>query len=148
MNEQEKKAEQPQNAAGTGSTDGIERPKELTFSANWNNKLFGSIFSTIRLQNPEKWKIGDVWTIKLKSNLGDVTVCTAEVIDVVPTEINSLTSIACIDTGLSLEQTKKMFREWYQKYATPENEIFLHYIVFRRISPSRVFVKKFEVSND
>lgn len=141
-------AEQPLNNSQKGAAQGTERPKELTFSANWNNKLFGSVFSTIRLQNSEKWKIGEIWTIKLKSNLGDVTVCTAEVIDVVPTEINSLTSIACIDTGLSLEQTKKMFREWYQKYATSENEIFLHYIVFKRISPSRVFVKKFEVSND
>lgn len=44
--------------------------KNLNFSFNWNNKLHCSSFSTIRIFNPEKYVLLDVYEILLKSKSG------------------------------------------------------------------------------
>ena len=40
--------------------------KTITFSYNWNNKLGRKAFTTIRLYNPNKYKIGETYNINLK----------------------------------------------------------------------------------
>lgn len=88
----------------------------LEFSENWNNKLYCKCFSTIRMHNPEKYRLGNKFQVKLK---GQTRPHPAVVRAVTPFYIGNLTEgMALIDTGYSKAQAQKIIRTMY-KYKVP-----------------------------
>jgi len=43
--------------------------RQVKFSTNWNNKLDCRCFTTIRLKNPSKHKLNEVYAILLKNSV-------------------------------------------------------------------------------
>lgn len=85
-------------------------PKDINFSANWNNKLDNKFFTTIRLQNKNKYQIGHYFNIYLKGMLYKKAV----IKDIWVIHLGQLDQFtACLDTGYSLEQTKGILYKMY-----------------------------------
>lgn len=85
---------------------------EIAFTTNWNQKLFCSAFTTIRLQNPKKFVVGRVYKIVLKGKIHSVARCHA----IHKIEFNQLTDSLCyLDTGYNKEVTSNIFEKMYTK---------------------------------
>ena len=85
--------------------------KTITFSYNWNNKLGCKAFTTIRLYNPNKYKIGETYKINLKKEcIGAGKIIAIK--NFMLKELNEF--IAHIDTGYSKEECEKIIRRMYE----------------------------------
>lgn len=81
----------------------------IDFSYNWNNKLNGRFFTTLRLNNP-KYQIGKTFQVRLKGH----DLCIAQVVDfkiLMLKDINSY--IAGLDTGYTVPLCKEVIRKMY-----------------------------------
>lgn len=83
----------------------------INFGHNWNAKLFGKAFSTIRIKNENKYQVGNEYEIQLHGK---------EIGRGVIRHINHFTidqlstPMALIDTGYSLAETKKIILTMYK----------------------------------
>jgi len=84
---------------------------KIEFSYNWNNKLENKAFTTIRLHNPKKYLVGNVYDIEINGNAKG----TATLHEIRILKINQLNDFICfIDTGYNREQTIKMLQRMYK----------------------------------
>ncbi|MDD4992153.1 MAG: hypothetical protein PHR83_07980 [Paludibacter sp.] len=84
---------------------------KIQFSYNWNNKLQNKAFTTIRLHNPNKYKVGNVYEIEINDNPKG----TATLQDVRVLRIDQLNDFICyLDTGYNREQTINMLQRMYK----------------------------------
>ena len=82
----------------------------LNFSTNWNNKLTGKTYTTIRLFNEHRFKIGKTFMVTIKKKNLHV----AQVVDlkvITPDTLNEW--IARLDTGYSLPETLSILKKMY-----------------------------------
>lgn len=87
----------------------ITKSETLRFSYNWNNKLTGQYFTTIRLEN-QRFQKGKTLTVQLQEkNLFEAMIMDTRILRL--EDINEW--IAGIDTGYSREDTQKIFRKMY-----------------------------------
>jgi hypothetical protein len=89
--------------------------KEIRFSQNWNNKLNGEYFTTIRRYNPEKYAVGEVYHITMKTKTRWFTdFGNAVAVDVKKIMGRDFNEFICgLDTGYSVKDTKVIFRRMY-----------------------------------
>lgn len=85
---------------------------KIPFSTNWNNKLACSVFTTIRIHQPNKFKLGVKGEVTLRTKeLGEV-----EIIGLMTVNATDLTEMLCyIDTGYSKKETLQLLEEMYKK---------------------------------
>jgi len=84
--------------------------KTIDFSTNWNNKLANRAFTTIRLKNTAKYKIGEMYSITLNKK----PLATRKILDIRTFVLSELNEWICrIDTGYSLPQTIEMMKKMY-----------------------------------
>ena len=84
--------------------------KKIIFSYNWNFKLSGKSFTTIRLNG--SYVVGDLVQVFLKKNILGVYEITAKKI----IKLNDINEwISRIDTGYSAEQCKDILKKMYSK---------------------------------
>ncbi len=98
--------------------------KRINFAKNWNFKLYSKAFSTIRLENSEKYIVGKEYAVWL----GEEVYSCAVLVSARVLPLNELTEeMAYLDTGLSLKKTKELLREFYPEICedTP-----MHYLIF------------------
>lgn len=101
--------------------------KELKFSYNWNNKLDCKAFTTLRLSNRNKYKIGN----QLKVICGNLEFV-VEIISIKQMRLNQVNEfIAYIDTGYSLDEFKKLIIKMYQKIIS--NDTIFDFILLKKI---------------
>lgn len=108
--------------------------QNLDFSYNWNNKLSGKCFTTIRLHNPLKYCVGNVLNVTLKLQpRGRVKILrvTTFTID----KINDY--IACLDTGYPAEECKKMLKEMYKNKGVNWNTQLLDFCLLQYIDQGK-----------
>ena len=85
--------------------------KTINFTYNWNNKLDCKAFTTFRLRNPAKYKIGESYQILLKGKV----VGTATIVQILPLTLDKVNEwIARLDTGYSLPEFKKLVETMYK----------------------------------
>lgn len=85
--------------------------QNLDFSYNWNNKLNGKYFTTIRLHNPLKYCVGNILKVTLKLQpRGRVKILRVKTMTI--DQINDY--IACLDTGYQAEECKKFLKGMYK----------------------------------
>lgn len=84
---------------------------KIRFSYNWNNKLQNKAFTTIRLHNPNKYEVGNVYEIEIN----DIQKGLATLQDLRVLKISQLNDFICyLDTGYSREQTIRMLQRMYK----------------------------------
>ena len=92
--------------------------ENLFFQENYNNKLGNEVLTTIRLEDPEKFKIGNVFTLlqsRGKINFGQYQVIDTKIINL-PQMNNWITQL---DAGMDVEQFKTLMMECYPNQITP-----------------------------
>jgi len=83
----------------------------ISFSYNWNNKLQNKAFTTIRLHNPKKYKVGNMFQIELKGE----TLGTAILQEKRTLKADQLNNFICfLDTGYSRADTINMITKMYK----------------------------------
>lgn len=83
----------------------------LDFHYNWNGKLSCNSFTTIRLHNPAKYFVGQVFEVRLnKSTFGFYRV--HQVKSITLPQISDW--IALLDTGYDAEKTREILRGMYR----------------------------------
>lgn len=89
----------------------------LKFSFNWNNKLSCGSFTSIRMWNPEKYRIGNTLHVVLtkkdgtvKTDYGDAVI--ADIRRIKLDQINEF--VARLDTGYDAERCKDLLRTMYK----------------------------------
>ena len=92
--------------------------EKLIFSHDWNRKLNGIFFTTIRRYNPKKYARGNRVEVYCKYGKAYHSFGVAEIVDVRKITLNDLNEYICgLDTGYSVEETKKIFRRMYKNNA-------------------------------
>lgn len=95
---------------------------KLIFSYNWNNKLDGKRYTTLRLHNP-KYKTGEIFEIFLGKRFKHK----ARIVEVRCMHLSELTEMqASLDTGYSRQETLKIIRTMYKnKSLNVDKEVFV-----------------------
>lgn len=84
----------------------------INFSYNWNDKLTGRYYTTLRKHQPGRFKPGKTFLTYFKRKPLHVS----EVIEVKTIQVSQLNEwIARLDTGYSLEETKDILKKMYQR---------------------------------
>lgn len=105
---------------------------KLEFSTNWNKKLNCKCFTTIRLHNPQKYFIGEVYAIILNNK----TIGFAKLKDLRQIKISEITNfMSFLDTGYNAATTQDIIKSIYKtKHLNFETQIF-DYCVFEYDNP-------------
>lgn len=95
--------------------------ERINFSYNWNNKLAGRYFTTIRLKN-HKYNTGSIYSICLKEK----HLFRGEIIEIKELEIDQINNfIAGIDTGYTAEACKEIIKKMYQQADWKTQKLYL-----------------------
>lgn len=111
--------------------------KTINFSYNWNNKLHCKAFTTIRLSNPKKYKIGDTYSIQLTEKGKDaIQLGKATIVGLRDFNILDLSQfVSFIDTGYSVEETKRIIFTMYKNYNINWDTQRLQLILLKYLKP-------------
>lgn len=97
-------------------------PGIIDFSHNWNKKLDATAFTTIRLRNDNKYKIGAEFYINLKHERRNINKGVARCVDVKHFKLAQLNNfIAYLDTGYNVSECRRMFEIMYKNVQPPIN---------------------------
>lgn len=106
----------------------------IKFSYNWNNKLDSNYFTTIRRYNPDKYHLGAVHSVMLKTKGRWVTCYNkARIIDVKMLKLSQIADnpwICGLDTGYSQKETESIFRKMYEDLT---EESLFSYVLYKYI---------------
>ncbi|MCG8208843.1 MULTISPECIES: hypothetical protein [Tenacibaculum] len=104
----------------------------INFSSNWNNKLNCEYFTTIRIYNPIKHKIGNKFNVFLGKKLK----IKAEIIGIKKGFAKDLNEYDCyLDTGYNKQETITILQKIYPKTNLKHKVIVL--ILLKRIAPPK-----------
>ena len=85
--------------------------KTINFSYNWNNKLDCKAFTTLRLSNRNKYKIGETYAVNLKSKF----IKNAQIIDIKTIWLHQINDyITYLDTGYNKEECINIIKKMYK----------------------------------
>ena len=85
--------------------------KTINFSYNWNNKLDCKSFTTLRLSNRNKYKIGETYSVSIKNQIKKNVV----IIDIKTIWLHEINDfIAYLDTGYSKEECINIIKKMYK----------------------------------
>jgi hypothetical protein len=114
----------------------------IKFSFNWNKKLETDIFTTIRLENPNKYRQGEQYLLRLeeRGRLIDRGIC--EIIEITTIKLFQLKPYAAyLDTGYNLDATKDIIYKMYP--ATDWQKQNLYYMLIRKVKQTNEMPKLF-----
>lgn len=104
----------------------------ISFTYNWNNKLSGKIFTTIRLKN-FKFRLDETYEIYLRKGKGFVFLCHATIIDIRYIKLSAINEfIAGLDTGYSALECKNLIQTMYKRINPDWNTQVLCFILLRK----------------
>lgn len=99
----------------------------LDFSYNWNNKLNGKAFTSIRLWNENKYEVGNVYEIRL----GNAKKGSARLISMKRIRLNQINDhIALLDTGYMANECVEIIKTMYKNKRIDWDTQCLAYCLF------------------
>ncbi|HBX45537.1 ASCH domain-containing protein [Limibacterium fermenti] len=99
----------------------------LNFSYNWNSKLNGKAFTSIRLWNDRKYTIGMGYDIYLN----DIFRGRAVLLSIKRIKLESINEhIARLDTGYSANECRELIRKMYKNKRMDWSSQYLAYLLF------------------
>jgi len=97
-------------------------PGIIDFNHNWNKKLDATAFTTIRLRNDYKYKIGAEFYINLKYENRNINKGEARCVDVKYLKLDQINNfIAYLDTGYNVAECRRILKTMYKNYMPPIN---------------------------
>jgi hypothetical protein len=105
----------------------------VRFLKNWNNKLTGDYFTSIRLRG-EKYRRGNtlkllLWERGIYRTLGQVRVVEAK-----PLRLHQITPyISYLDAGMDVDRTKEMLYHMYRERVPDVNQADFVLVLFERV---------------
>jgi len=86
----------------------------IKFTFNWNKKLETDTFTTIRLENPYKYKLGEVYNIiQVEKGINRMR-GEGKIIELCSIKLHQLKEINCyLDTGYGMDATKDILYKMY-----------------------------------
>jgi len=108
----------------------------INFTYNWNNKLSGKAFTTLRLKNP-RYRIEETYEIYLKKGKeGFSFLCHATIVDIKDITLSGISEyIALLDTGYYARECKEIVRKMYSKSQPDWNRQLLSFILLKKTEP-------------
>lgn len=100
----------------------------ILFSKNWNGKLGNDFFTTIRLFNPSKYQLGELYNICLGAK-GEFSAKCVALNNLKTKQIPSF--LTYTDAGLSKKQFVELMQRMYKGKITEETE--WHIITLERL---------------
>ena len=99
----------------------------LDFSHNWNGKLNGKAFTSIRLWNEGKYQVGNEYKIRL----GNTKKGVARLVSLKRIRLDQINDhIALLDTGYMANECKELIRTMYKNKHIDWNNQYLAYCLF------------------
>ena len=106
----------------------MEKINVIKFSYNWNNKICCKCFTTLRIEDNQKYIIGNKYKITLKEKY----IKSVEIIDIRCFKINNIGDyIGYLDTGYSGVETIAIIKKMYPK--VDFSIISLYFILMKTI---------------
>ena len=111
--------------------------ESIKFTTNWNKKLETDNFTTIRLRNPYKYKLGEVYEIQQKVKGQFVSIGKGRIIQLHQLKLDQFKEIPCyLDTGYSLAETKEIIKKMYPKIRAWQQQD-LYYMLIQKVKPEQ-----------
>ena len=108
--------------------------KSIKFTYNWNNKLKCNYFTTMRLANPEKYKVGNQHKILFLENGVYRDYGIGEIVAIRNLRLHQLNIFICgLDTGYSVDQTKQIIYKMYKNRIADINHADFNLVLYRKI---------------
>ncbi len=115
----------------------------IKFTFNWNKKLETDNFTTIRLENPYKYKVGEVYNILQVDKGRTLDRGQGKIIELCTIKLHHLKKINCIlDTGYGLNETKDIIYKMYPGKDWSKQE--LYYMLIRKVKQTNTTGNLFE----
>ncbi len=109
---------------------------EISFTYNWNNKLAGKFFTTLRLKNDSKYFIGETYSIYLKKKL----IFYAEIVTIKHFHLSDINDyVAGLDTGYSTQECRNIIKTMYKNIDWDKRLLSL--ILLRKLNNSNETAK-------
>jgi|JFJP01.1.fsa_nt_gi hypothetical protein len=113
----------------------------ISFSFNWNNKLQNKAFSTIRIHNPKKYQVGNVYKIELKGE----AIGTAILQEKRTLKADQLNNFICfLDTGYNRPDTLNILSKMYKIENLPN--IYFDFCLLVYQKPEKLKTKELELN--
>jgi hypothetical protein len=102
----------------------------LDFSYNWNSKLNGKAFTSIRLWNENKYEVGNVYEIRL----GNTKKGIARLVSLKRIRLDQINDhIALLDTGYRANECREMIKTMYKNKRIDWDNQYLAYCLFEYV---------------
>lgn len=108
----------------------------LSFTTNWNNKLYCDYYTTFRLHNPAKYFVGKQFDVQLKKEHHH----NALVVNVKPmylAEACSSQYLCCMDTGYPPDAFRNIVMTMYKNSAPDIDKALFDLVMLRKIKPEK-----------
>ena len=103
--------------------------KEINFSQNWNNKLTGRYFTTLRLKDESRFIIGETYSILLLRH----HITFADIVDIKHLFLRDINEyVAGLDSGYSADEFRSMLIKMYKNHNVDWQRRQLSLILLRR----------------
>jgi hypothetical protein len=88
---------------------------KVVFSYNWNNKLAGKYFTTLRLRDDHRFIQFNTYEICIRKKKEETFFCYATLVDFKYYKLDQINDfVAGLDTGYSTEQCRNMIKTMYK----------------------------------
>ncbi len=105
---------------------------KIYFSQNWNGKLDCNFFTTLRLQNDNKYIVGESYEIVVKK----VPFCVAKIVEVRYILLDDINDwVARLDTGYNADNCKVLLRTMYKHKNIDWRTQKLAYLMLEKHNP-------------
>ena len=109
--------------------------QEIFFKENFNNKLHNKCFSSIRLADPNKYKLNADFAIQTKQEKTTSFFGIARIVSIKEITIDQITDeMALLDTGLSRKDLVKLILKAYSGQIKDLSTTFFQYIIFEHLT--------------
>jgi len=116
----------------------------ITFEANFNGKLFNNIFGTVRLRKPRKYKVGEVYKIKLVDDMNGGYYGLAKILSISEFKLPELTNeLAIIDSGFSRFIFIDYLQEVYNLLDSELEDTYFQYLIIEYEDTTRYLFNDF-----
>jgi len=115
---------------------------EINFNYNWNNKLAGKFFTTLRLKDETRFHIGETYAIMLKGK----HVFDADIADIRHFYLKDINNfVAGLDTGYDAVECRKIITTMYKKSNINWDTRLLSLILFKKLKNQPFQAKETEL---
>ena len=110
----------------------------IKFTHNWNKKLTCTFFTTLRLENKNKYKVDETYEIRLMHKGRYTPHGHAQITEIRTLKLHQLNNFICgLDSGYSIEETVNLIYTMYKNSVTDFEKQKFFLILLKRVEPQK-----------